>query len=187
MSKASENGTAHATANSSEHSPNKNGTGSKSNGQLEIDDLLVQLQKAGFGDTDYLQQVVQTDIGKKYLEVMAPEFSKANALANRNEAEVYEARWLIRVRTNQFFYEHPPRASKMQGSYRELVLGTDETEISPEEAREVMAIEEVLLARITQSREMEQQKIIKEMRQDRTLKHEDTRDDSSSIRSKIGL
>lgn len=184
MSETTANKNAHNGAHNGAHS---NGTGKSSSGELEIDELLSELEESGFGDTDYLRQVVQTDIGKEYLREMAPEFSKANALANRKEAEVYEARWLIRVRTNQFFMEHPPRGSKMTGSYRKLVLGSSEEPITPEHAREILAIEEVLLGRVTQSRDMEQQKIIKEMRQDRKLTHEDNREGGTSISQRLGL
>ena len=131
------------------------------------------------GDTDYLRQVVSTDIGWQYLAEMKPEFEQANILANRNEAETYEALTLVRLRTNQFLMEHPPEGSKLTGSFRQLVYDNDNEPLSPAEVRDVLAVEQVLLARITQSRGMEQQKIIKEMRQDQTLTREDSRSNSS--------
>jgi hypothetical protein len=80
--------------------------------------------------------------------------------------------------------EHPPKGSKMQGGFRELVYGEQKTALDPAEIREVLGIERILLARVTQSRQMEQQSIIKEMRQDQHLTRED-HDDGGSLRSKL--
>ncbi|KZN25597.1 hypothetical protein A4G99_03765 [Haladaptatus sp. R4] len=156
-------------------SPSRNGDSASSGG---IDQKTLQKILSGYGtdsDADYLATVVKSKVGAKYLRVMKPEFDRANVLANRSDAETYEARWLIRLRTNAYLHEHPPEGSKMSGSFRRLVYGSDKKALSPGEVREIMAIEQVLLARVTQSRNMEQQRIIKEMRSEQSLTREDSR------------
>lgn len=143
-----------------------------------LDEVLAGYrQETSGGDTDYLREVAKvanTEVGVAYLSEMQSEFARANVLANRSEAETYEAKWLIRFRTNQFFMEHPPAGSKMTGELRQLVYGNQNQPISPAQEREILAIEQILIARVTQSRNMEQQRIIKEMRQDQHLSREDT-------------
>jgi hypothetical protein len=148
--------------------------------EQEINQKLDQIlsgYRTPQGDTDYLKEVanmVHSEIGVKYLSEMQAEFNQANVLAYRQEAEVWEAKHLIRFRTNEFLSEHPPEGSKMTGSFRRLVYGNDNEALSQAEVREILALEQVLIARVTQSRNMEQQRIIKEMRQEQSLTREDT-------------
>jgi len=157
---------------------------SSSGDELNIEEILSGYQ-SDHGDTDYLRQVVNHQVGLKFLQEMQPEFEQAMVLSNRNTAQEWEARQLIRFRTNAFLMEHPPENSKMTGSFRELVYGNDKEPLSPAEVREILAIEEVLLARVTQSRNMEQQRLIKEMRQEQSLTREDTTRSGSSLKERI--
>ncbi|WP_435359291.1 hypothetical protein [Haloarchaeobius sp. DFWS5] len=153
----------------------------------ELREILSGYSSGRDGDTDFLQEVMRTvesEIGVQYLQRMKPEFNRSHVLAYRKEEEVYEAKWLIRFRTNAFLEEFPPEGSKMQGSFRQLVYGDSNGSMSAEETREVMALEEVLLARITQSRGMEQQKLIKEMRQEQSLRR-DTIESSNGLTSRL--
>ncbi len=139
------------------------------------------------GDTDYLRevtQIVSSEIGVKYLDELRAEFSKANVLAYRKEGEIDEAVNLVRFRTNQFLAEHPPEGSKMTGDLRQLVYGDANEPMTKSEVREIQALEQVLIARILQSRDMEQQRIIKEMRQDQHLTREDN-NRSKSLGDKV--
>lgn len=165
-------------------SKNSGSSGNESGDSLDLEEILSGY-RTDHGDTDYLRQVVRHEIGVKFLQHMRPEFEQAMALSNRNTAQEWEARQLIRLRTNAFLAEYPPENSKMTGSFRELVFGNDNEPLSPAEVREVLAIEEVLLARITQSRNMEQQRLIKEMRQEQNLTRQDTTASGSSIKDRI--
>ncbi|MWG33146.1 hypothetical protein [Halomarina oriensis] len=130
---------------------------------------LVSGMNIGGSDASYLVEVIDHDIELKYLKKMRPEFERAHILANRDSARLWEAEFLVRFRTNIFFMEHPPEGSKMQGSFRELVYGDRHEPLSPQQVRDVLSIESVLLARLTQSEGMEQQSVIKEMRQDKRI------------------
>ena len=143
----------------------------------ELTEILSGMSLGG-SDADYLGQVIKHDIALKYLRKMKPEFERAHILANRDEARLWEAEHLVRYRTNLFLAEHPPEGSKMQGSFRELVYGDTHEPLSPNQVRDVLAIEGVLLARLTQSESMEQQSVIKEMRQDKRI--ESTANDATS-------
>lgn len=149
----------------------KNG---QTDGAVSIDPSLIGGYRRADYDTNYLKQVVKTEAGQKYVELMEAEFSPENLLANRTEAELWEAYWQIHTRTDHFLQEHPPEGSKMTGSFRALVYGNDNEPLSDREVRDVLAVEGLLKARITNSRNFEQQKLIKEMRQEQTLNRQNS-------------
>jgi hypothetical protein len=150
-------------------------TGNGQGEELTVEDIIGGYRKRRDSDTDYLQEVAaETEVGEKYKEEFAPEFSREAVLSNRNEAEVWEAYWTLHMRTNDYLSEFPPQGSKMTGLKRELVYGNRKEPLSNKEVRDVLAVEEQLKARILQGRDMEQQKLIKEIRSENTVHRNET-------------
>lgn len=147
---------------------------------INLKELMSEGSPQG-SDADYLEKVLKKDIAKEYLEQLEGEFAQANALGYNTEAEIYEARQLIRFRTNHFLQEHPPPGSKMQGSFRELVYGDEKEPLEPHQVRAVMAIEQALLSYVTMSRDMELQRLIKEMRSDQHVTREETESNANKL------
>ena len=162
-------------------------------GVLTVKDIMSSAGGRGDGDSDYVETVLQTTVAKEYLDQLGTEFDPANALSYREEGYLHEAVEMIRFRTDQFFHENPPPNSKLQGGYRELVYGERRTPLSPKEYRVVQAIEHILIARVLMSKDMELQRIIKEMRveQNRTLEERRTegrrRSGDGGLGEKLGL
>lgn len=154
-------------------------------GVLSVEDLMSGQHKRRDSDTDYVRTVLQTTVAKEYLDQLATEFDPANALSYREEGYLHEAIEFVRFRTDQFFHENPPPNSKLQGNYRELVYGERRTPLSPKEYRIVNAIEQILIARILMSKDMELQRIIKEMRSEQTRTVEQREPQRSSLRDRL--
>lgn len=115
-------------------------------------------------DEAYLRSVLETDVSDEYLDFIAPELDRSAAVANRKSAEVEEAVQLLRSRTAEFEYSHPPRGSRLQGEFREAVMGDDRRALSSEEVRVVRALLAVAEARITLGRGFTQQDAITTMK-----------------------
>lgn len=154
-------------------------------GVLTVEDLMSGKHKRKGSDTDYVRTVLQTVVAKKYLEQMAAEFDPANALSYRDEGYLHEAVTMIRVRTDQYFHEVPPPGSKLRGDYRELVYGERREPLSPREYRIVQAVEQILIARVLMSNDMELQRIIKEMRSEQTRTVEQREPSRSGLRERL--
>lgn len=134
---------------------------------------LIAGTQTGDGDKQYLESVIQTDVGSEYLEFMEPELSRAHQLANRNDAEFYEFAELVKKRTFEFLAQHPPQNSELTGPFRALVYGDGKQPLSLDELRLVESLEQLIISKGSGGRNMKQQDIIKTMRQevDRTTEN----------------
>lgn len=154
-------------------------------GVLSVEDLMSGQHRRKDSDTDYVRTVLSTTVAKDYLKRFENEFDPANALSYRDEGYLHEAVTMIRVRTDQYFHENPPPGSKLRGNYRELVYGERREPLSPEGYRIVQAIEQILIARVLMSNDMELQRIIKEMRSEQTRTLEQREPKRSGLRERL--
>jgi hypothetical protein len=117
-------------------------------------------------DKQFLETVIQTDVGERYLEFMGPELSRAHQLANRDSNEYYEFTQLVKKRTFEFLANHPPEGSEMTGPFRALVYADSKEPLSNDDLRLVEALEQLIISKGSGGRNMAQQEIIKVMRQE---------------------
>jgi hypothetical protein len=152
--------------------PTQNGsTNGSTNGQAKTvsPEQLKKLLGQGATDSDreYLQTVLDTDdVAQEYLDEMSAEIARAHQLANRTDAEFHEFHQLVYKRTYEFLASHPPMNSKMTGPLRAHVYGDGKTPLSLDQVRTIGGLEQLIISKATGGKGMEQQSIIKEMRQD---------------------
>lgn len=169
----SKNGTSHGTAG----------------GQSRYEQLYGGYSGRREKDSDYFKEITKTEVGEQFRTRMVAEFDPSHMASYRNEEQIWMTFCQIRLRTDMFLQEHPPRGSRMTGPLRELVYGNDNQSLSEQEIRDVLAIEEVLIARLLTSTDMEQQRLIKEMRSENTVHrpHGGGSSRLNDIRRKLGV
>jgi hypothetical protein len=140
-----------------------------SGGQSKAEQLFGGYSARREKDSDYFKEITKTEVGEQFRSRMVAEFDPSHMASYRNEEQIWMTFCQIRLRTDMFLQEHPPRGSRMTGPLRELVYGNSNEPLTEQEIRDVLAIEEVLIARLLTSTDMEQQRLIKEMRSENTV------------------
>jgi hypothetical protein len=147
---------------------------------------LIGGSAARESDREFLQAVLATDdVAGEYLEHMSAEIAQAHQLANRSDAEFHEFHQLVYKRTYEFLASHPPMNSKMTGPLRQLVYGDGKEPLTKDEVRTIAGIEQLIISKATGGKQMEQQAVIKEMRQDINRTTEDRSDSSGGFFSRL--
>jgi hypothetical protein len=146
-------------------------TNGETNGTVQkvSPEQLQQLVGQGLSDSDreYIETVLSTEeIASEYLDHMSAELARAHQLANRSDAEFHEFKQLVYHRTFEFVTSHPPANSKMTGPFRALVYGDGKQPLARDEVRTIHGLEQLIVSKATGGKQMEQQSIVKEMRQD---------------------
>ena len=135
-------------------------------------------------DGDFLERVVQTDVGEEYKELVGAEIDRSHALANRKDREVEVLKWKIRMRLKEFLALHPPKNSYWQGDLRRNALDNDRQPLSNAEIEEIDRITDAAISLVTLGRGGKLQEEISkitqvQVREDRREGDED--DNSSSL------
>jgi hypothetical protein len=76
-------------------------------------------------DTQYLREVTDTELSHETLEIVSNLLSKDFVLANLDDAEMHELRWLARIVKLEIESQHPNDDSMWQGRFREVASGGD--------------------------------------------------------------
>jgi len=109
--------------------------------------------KAISEDRDYIETVVNTDVGQEYVQQMQAHLDRSNAMANRTESETEVLKWRIRMFTDEFLYMRPPQGSKMTGKLREMMVGDSKSPLSDKEMQEIRRLQDVAINLATLGRE----------------------------------
>lgn len=127
--------------------------------QQHMQNLQASLQDMGV-DADYAQKVMDSDLNQGTVKLLGNMLSRDWILANFNEAEIHETRWLTRVMVDQLEALHPDQESVWTGEFRKYASGEDRQALQPLDSAQRLQIHEFVqgvIARATRSKEGWQQ------------------------------
>ena len=100
-------------------------------------------------DDDDFNQLVESGVDKSTVRRLEHMLSKDFALANFDDAEVTEAKWLTRNLLKKLAASHPPKGSVVQGNYREYLLDDENDGVHPISDAKLLEIGQLLMAVIS--------------------------------------
>jgi hypothetical protein len=99
-----------------------------------------------------IEEIVSTDVGEEYKELIGAELDRSHALANRKEHEVEELKWKLRKREKEFLALHPPEGSWVTGDVRKAIIGDGREPLTNRQITEVKRITDVAIDLVTLGR-----------------------------------
>ena len=131
-------------------------------------------------DADIIRRISESELSVETISTLNNLVGKDWVLANFEDAEVHETRWLVRVMKDHLEAMHPDQDSIWQGEYRKYAFGDEYQALEPLSAAERLEIDEVIhgvISRATRSRDgWQQENFNKQIKQSETIDR--TEDDS---------
>lgn len=127
--------------------------------QQQLQGLSAALEEDGV-DGDFIDRITSTDLELETVQLLDNLLSSDWVLANFNDAEVHETRWLVRVMKLQLETLHPPEDSIWQGEYRMYASGEERQALKSLDSAQRLEIAEVIqgvVSRATRAKEGWQQ------------------------------
>lgn len=115
-------------------------------------------------DEGFVRDVLRTELDDATLDMVSNLTSEEWVKANLTNAEVHEQKWLARTIIQEIKAMHPSQDSIWQGDIRQYAAGDESDALeSLNEAQRTTLYQLILahIARLTRSRDMEQQEILR--------------------------
>lgn len=134
-------------------------------------------QQAISSDADFLERVVQTDVGEEFKQLIGAEIDRSHALANRKDREVEVLKWKIRMRRKEFLALHPPKNSYWQDGLRKECVGDERQPLTDQQIQEIDRITDAAISLVTLGRNAKLQEEVSKITQVQVQQMEDNTDD----------
>lgn len=127
----------------------------------------------GPADSDYVDRITQTELNQGTVRILENMLSRDWVLANFDDAEVHEIRWLSRVMMKQLEALHPPEDSIWTGNLRQYASDDDRQALEPLDSAQRLVVFETIqgvISRATRSKDgWQQENFRKQIKQSETL------------------
>jgi len=124
-------------------------------------------------DSDYVDRITQTELNQGTVRILENMLSRDWVLANFDDAEVHEIRWLSRVMMKQLESLHPPEDSIWTGELRKYAADDDRQALEPLDSAQRLVIFETIqgvISRATRSKDgWQQENFRKQIKQSETV------------------
>ncbi len=124
-------------------------------------------------DSDYVRHITDSELDQGTVRILENMLSKDWVLANFNDAEVHEIRWLSRVMQKQLEALHPPEDSIWTGELRKYAADDDRQALTPLDSAQRLVVFETIqgvISRATRSKDgWQQENFNKTIKQSETI------------------
>lgn len=128
-------------------------------------------EQAG-ADADYVDRITDTELNQGTIRILENMLSRDWVLANFDDAEVHEIRWLARVMQKQLEALHPPEDSIWTGELRKYAADDKRQGLEPLDSAQRLVVFETIqgvISRATRSKDgWQQENFRKQIRQSET-------------------
>ena len=142
--------------------------------QIHMQNLgSTRATQQGQVDSDYVDRITQTELNQGTVRILENMLSRDWVLANFDDAEVHEIRWLSRVMMKQLESLHPPEDSIWTGELRKYAADDDRQALEPLDSAQRLVIFETIqgvISRATRSKDgWQQENFRKQIKQSETV------------------